>query len=79
MFLDPLTIPAMDYEPPSGPTSLARPGEMNGRSRLTLSQIRQIRKLCAMGERHKSIAAKFGIGVRHVSNINRGACWSGIE
>lgn len=52
------------------------PGIKNGRAKLTPEQVREIRRLAALGVMQKDLAVKFGI--TNVSDIVRGVQWTHV-
>lgn len=51
-------------------------GERHGRSKLTVAQVAELRRLRAAGATQTSLAERFGISQPHVSAICRGDFWS---
>jgi transcriptional regulator len=49
-----------------------------GNSRLTVDQVRQIRKLLKAGETQVRVAEKFGIAQTNVSRIARRQTWKAV-
>ena len=54
-------------------------GSANTRSKLSESQVIQIKKLLALGLKQKEIAERFGVGQTTITAINRGANWSWLQ
>jgi hypothetical protein len=52
-----------------------RRGDRSGSAKLTWPEVRAIRAAAASGERYRSIAARFGIGIANTSSIVRGHTW----
>lgn len=50
-------------------------GERNGMARLSSSQVQEIRRRRASGEKLETIAADYGISINHVSNVAKGRRW----
>lgn len=53
-------------------------GERHGNSKLTADDVREIRRLCATGQRQQDIAHQFGLAKGYVSEINRRTVWRHI-
>ena len=53
-------------------------GEDNGRSRLTASQVVQIRQAAAAGERQTGLAKRYGVVKSVINSIVRGKAWTHI-
>jgi hypothetical protein len=54
-------------------------GAKNGQSKLTVRQVRAIRRRVAAGEPQASVAKRFGISQWHVSDIARRKCWAHLK
>lgn len=50
-------------------------GENNGRAKLTIEQVGEIRRLLSAGMSQTAVARRFGIGQTHVSRISRRENW----
>ncbi|MDQ3541980.1 MAG: HNH endonuclease [Chloroflexota bacterium] len=46
--------------------------------KLSESDVREIRRLCAAGDNHQRIADMFGVHRGHISQIRRSACWKHV-
>lgn len=55
------------------------PGEKNGKSRLTQSQVNEIKAMCLDGKSQRSASRKFGVSSQHVGRIVRGTRWKSIQ
>jgi hypothetical protein len=64
------------YAPP-GSTTIPVRGEQHPCTKLSDAQVRAIRARALAGEAHTAIAAEYGIGYRHVSNIKNGRARAG--
>ncbi len=53
-------------------------GELNGDSKLTAKQVKEIRKI-GKSKTLKEIGNKFGISFQHISSILNNKCWSSIK
>lgn len=53
-------------------------GERHGRAKLDNGKVRKIKQALASGERHKDIAARFGVGRSTISMIRNGTNWAEI-
>lgn len=56
------------------PESVRR-GERNHKSKLSLEQVREARRLLANGKKHREVAAAFGVARTTISWIARGHTW----
>jgi hypothetical protein len=54
-------------------------GERQGASKLTASEVRDIRRRCAAGEQQKALAEEYGLNRSSVSKIIRGVNWKHIR
>jgi hypothetical protein len=54
-------------------------GGRNGRSKLTVEQVRKIKSLLATGETHRAIAPRFGVSSTVVQSIGVGRTWGWVE
>lgn len=54
-------------------------GELNHEAKLTVAQVKTIRRRRAAGERLKAIAADFGVSDRCISKIALGQRWRSVE
>jgi len=53
-------------------------GERNAMSKLSVTQVERIRKLCAAGIPQKQIAMSFGVSQSNVSMVNTGRTWNHV-
>lgn len=53
-------------------------GEANGRSKLSLSDVRDIKRQLATGRLQKDIAREFNVVIQTISKIKNGECWAGV-
>jgi len=53
-------------------------GERNGRSKLTSTQVREIRKLAALGNTHQKLADIYGVKQQAISKIVSGKRWGSV-
>lgn len=53
-------------------------GVDNGRAKLTIGDVSQIRTRLAKGEKQVSIASAFGVSQRTICKINRGESWQSV-
>jgi hypothetical protein len=60
------------------PERQSRPGLANGRTRLTEADVIAIRRACATGESHRSVASRYRIKKSTVGNIHRRECWARV-
>lgn len=51
-------------------------GEKNGRAKLTVEQVIEIRSKYATGEHQRSLAAQYGVAYQHISLIVRRVNWT---
>jgi hypothetical protein len=54
-------------------------GERNGAARLTVDEVREMRRLLAAGASRRSVAERWGIGLTQVGRIARGETWRDPE
>jgi hypothetical protein len=54
-------------------------GEKNGRAKLKKEDIKNIRKLLAVGEKQYHIASIYGVTPATISYINVGKTWSSVS
>jgi len=52
-----------------------KPGEKNPNAKLTLEEVREIRRLAREGRKRKELADIFGVALRTVSSIVKGEHW----
>lgn len=52
-------------------------GEINGSSKLTVENVKEIRRLKGRLS-HREIAKKFGLNISHVSKVQRGIAWAHV-
>lgn len=53
-------------------------GERHGNARLTAEQVKQIRKRAASGERHRVLAAEYGLHIKYIPEIVARKVWAHI-
>ena len=54
-------------------------GERNGRAKLVVAEVVEIRRLLGSGQSIKSLAATYGVHVSTVRSIQRGERWAGVS
>ena len=54
-------------------------GENNGASKLTATQVRELRRLQSRGSTYKQLAARFSISAAQAHNIANGAQWRSVQ
>lgn len=59
-------------------TGGAKPGERNGKAKLTDAQVRFIRQAAKDGIKHRELAAQFGVSYTTVTSIVKGYAWKHI-
>ncbi len=52
-----------------------KPGEKNPNAKLTLKEVREIRKLARNGKKKKELSILFGVALRTISSIVKGESW----
>lgn len=57
----------------------SKPGERNGASKLQEVDVRSIRRLLAKGETQQSIADRFGVTQRTISDIKLAKKWGHVK
>jgi hypothetical protein len=67
---------ALDNNRDAGRKGRSARGERHGQSKLSLNQARQIKMMLDKGEKRKTIAKTFGIGLSPVDSIAQGRHWS---
>jgi hypothetical protein len=67
----PLWPPPAEAAPPRGRNR----GEANGRAKLTLTQVANIRKRLAEGASHAAVAREYCVDKSTVTRINKGQAW----
>jgi hypothetical protein len=55
------------------------PGERNGNAKLTLEQVREIRRLATTGERTSNISSQFGVAMTTIRRITSGRYWRQVD
>lgn len=53
--------------------------EANGRAKLTIEQVREIRRRMAEGETQKGLAQAYGVAASNISHIATGKNWSYVK
>lgn len=54
-------------------------GEMNGRAKLTLSQVKEIKRLLSCGYQPRVIAPDFDVAVNTIKSIKQGVNWGWVK
>ncbi len=52
-----------------------KPGEKNPNAKLTLKEVREIRKLARDGKKKKDLSILFGVALRTISSVVKGESW----
>ena len=52
-----------------------KPGEKNPNAKLTLKEVREIRRLARDGKKKKDLSILFGVALRTISSIVKGETW----
>lgn len=58
---------------------LFRAGSRNGLSKLTEAQVVEIKARLKQREKHRVLAAEYGVSINTIENISRGARWAHVE
>lgn len=77
--LDRWPDPRGDYKPSNCRWATARQQLLNGRSKLQIKDIRNIKRRLAAGERQVDIAADYPVGPAMISHIATGLSWGDVE